>query len=71
MKDRYVRGYVKPLFSDLDVYDKRQDKEKGAVRKLYERAVEGVSKLLENRPRDEVATRADIAGPLENPQAST
>ena len=71
VKDRYVRGYVKPLFSDLDVYDKRQDKEKGAVRKLYERTVEGVAKLLENRPRDEVATRADIAGPLEDPKAST
>jgi hypothetical protein len=30
-----------------------------------------VSALLENFPRDEVATKADIAGPLENPQAST
>jgi hypothetical protein len=71
VKDRYVRGYVKPLFSDLDVYDKAQDKDKGAFRKLYERAVEGVSKILKNRPREEVATRADIAGPLENPNAST
>jgi hypothetical protein len=71
VKERHVRGYVKPLFSDLDVYDRRQDREKGAIRKLYERAVEGVSKLLENRPRDEVATQVDIAGPLENPEAST
>jgi hypothetical protein len=30
-----------------------------------------VSALLENFPRDEVATTADIAGPLDNPQAST
>jgi hypothetical protein len=30
-----------------------------------------VSELLENFPRDEVATKADIAGPLENPRAST
>jgi hypothetical protein len=29
-----------------------------------------VSALLENFPRDEVATKANIAGPLENPQAS-
>ena len=27
--------------------------------------------LLENFPRDEVATQADIGGPLDNPQAST
>lgn len=71
VKDRFVRGYVKPLFSNLDVYDKAQDKDKGAMKKLYERAVEGVSKVLKNRPRDEVATRADIVGPLEDPKAST
>lgn len=71
VKDRFVRGYVKPLFSDLDVYDRAQDKDKGKLKKLYERAVEGVSKVLRNRPREEVATRADIAGPLEDPKAST
>ena len=27
--------------------------------------------LLENIPRREVATKADLSGPLENPQAST
>ena len=27
--------------------------------------------VLENFPRDEVATQADIGGPLDNPQAST
>ena len=31
----------------------------------------GVSTLLENIPRREVATKADLSGPLENPQAST
>jgi hypothetical protein len=39
--------------------------------KLYEGAAGGVSEILENFLRDEVATKADIAGPLENPQAST
>ena len=27
--------------------------------------------LLENTPREEVATRTDVSGPLENPQTST
>jgi hypothetical protein len=71
VKDRAVRGYVKPLFRELDVYDARQDQAKGLFQKLYEAVVGGVSDLLENIPRDEVATKADLAGPLENPQTST
>jgi hypothetical protein len=71
VKDRRIDGYVKPLFRDVDAYDPEQDADKGALRKLFERVVEGISKLLENRPRDEVATRADISGPVQNPRAST
>jgi Domain of Unknown Function (DUF748) len=71
VKNRAVRGYVKPLLRELDVYDTQQDKEKNLFQKLYEAVVGGVSDLLENTPRDEVATKVDMAGPLENPQAST
>jgi Domain of Unknown Function (DUF748) len=71
VKNRAVRGYVKPLMREMDVYDARQDREKNLFQKLYEAVAGGVSELLENFPRDEVATTADIAGPLENPQAST
>jgi len=31
-----IDGYVKPLFSDMKVYDRRQDAEKSLFRKLYE-----------------------------------
>jgi hypothetical protein len=71
VKNRAVQGYVKPLIRELDVYDTSQDQEKNLFQKLYEAVAGGVSELLENFPRDEVATTADIAGPLENPQAST
>jgi hypothetical protein len=71
VKNRAVQGYVKPLLSELDVYDTRQDQGKGPFQKLYEAVVGGVSELLENMPRDEVATKVDLAGPLQNPQAST
>jgi hypothetical protein len=70
-KDRYVRGYVKPLFSSLKVYDKAQDQDKPLGKKLYEHVVSGVSKLLKNHPRREVATVVDISGPLGNTQTST
>ena len=71
VRNRAVRGYVKPLLRELDVYDAKQDQEKNIFQKLYEAVVGGVSDLLENTPRDEVATKADMAGPLEDPQAST
>lgn len=71
IKNDVITGYVKPFFRDMKVYDKRQDKEKGVFRKLYEMLIGGVSKLLENRPREEVATKADISGPVSNPKTST
>jgi len=69
--NNHIEGYVKPLFRDMQVYDKRQDAEKSLFRKAYEKLVGGISKLLENPPRDEVATKADISGPVENPNSST
>jgi hypothetical protein len=71
VKNRGVQGYVKPLLRKVDVYDTQQDQEKNLFKKLYEAVVGGVSTLLENIPRREVATKAELSGPLENPQAST
>jgi hypothetical protein len=66
-----VDGYLKPLFKDMQVYDPSQDREKSFGQKLRERAADLAAKVLKNRPREEVATRAEVAGPLENPQRST
>jgi Domain of Unknown Function (DUF748) len=66
-----IDGYVKPLFSDMKVYDHRQDAEKNIFRKLYEGLVGGISGLLQNRPREEVATRVPIAGDVEGPETGT
>jgi Domain of Unknown Function (DUF748) len=71
VRHQRVEGYVKPLFSELDVYDPGQDREKGAARKLYEKVVEGVSRVLKNVPREEVATVATISGPIESADANT
>jgi hypothetical protein len=69
-KNRQITGYVKPLFQDMQVYDPSQDRDKSAVRKAYEAVVGQVSKVLQNRPRDEVATKVDISGRLDNPKTS-
>jgi hypothetical protein len=71
VKDRQIAGYVKPLFRDMDVYDARQDRDKNLFRKLYEGLVGGLAGLLENTPRDEVATKTTVSGRVENPQTST
>jgi hypothetical protein len=71
VKNGRIDGYVKPLFKNLDVYDPAQDKNKGLLSQIYEGVVGGITGLLENTPRDEVATKAEVSGPVKNPQAST
>jgi hypothetical protein len=71
VQNSQVSGYIKPLFKDMKVYDARQDKEKSTFHKLYEGLVGGIAKLLENRPREEVATKTEIHGSLDNPQFDT
>ncbi len=71
IKDNRVNGYVKPLFKNMQVYDRRPAPQKSFFRKLYVGMVGGISKLLENRSRGEVATKANVSGPLESPATST
>jgi hypothetical protein len=66
-----IRGYVKPLFKDVAVSDPEQDSHQSIAHKLYERAVGAIAKLLKNRSREEVATRAEVSGRLDDPKVST
>jgi hypothetical protein len=43
VKNGMISGYVKPLFKDVDVYDARQDKNKGVFQKIYEGLIGGIS----------------------------
>ena len=70
IKGDMVNGYVKPLFKGMKVYDRREESQKTLFHKLYVGLVGGISKLLEN-PRKDVATKADISGPIGSPQTST
>ena len=71
VKDGNVDGYLKPLFKDLKAYDPAQDQDKGLLKKIYEKTINVASRVLKNTPRGEVATKADLSGPVENPKAST
>jgi Domain of Unknown Function (DUF748) len=70
-KKGVVTGYVKPLFKDLKIYDKQQDRSKSLARKMYERLVSGIAKILKNQPREEVATKAEVLGRIDNPKVGT
>lgn len=71
VKNGEITGYVKPFFKDMDVYDRRQDKKQGIVHQLYEKMVGGVASFFENQPRQEIATKADITGPVGDPETNT
>ncbi|HZR47479.1 MAG TPA: DUF748 domain-containing protein [Candidatus Manganitrophaceae bacterium] len=71
VKNGEVKGYLKPLFKDVKVYDKEQDKHKKFSQKLYEKTIGGISKLLKNKKRQEVATKADLSGKLDDPKAKS
>jgi hypothetical protein len=71
VKNNRIEGYVKPMLRDVEVYDPEKDEDKALSRKIYQAVVGGVLSLLENKPRDEVATTSDVSGPVENPHADT
>jgi len=71
VKNGRITGYIKPFFKDMKVYDRRKDRERGLGHQMYEMLIGGAASLLENRSQQEVATRADVSGPVGNPETST
>ncbi|HEV8436748.1 MAG TPA: DUF748 domain-containing protein [Methylomirabilota bacterium] len=70
VRDGAINGYVKPLFKGITVANSPRSSEKTFGQKLKEHLVAGAAKLLKNRPRHEVATKADLSGRLDDPQTS-
>lgn len=66
-----IEGYVKPLFGDVQVYDPEQARERGLLQRAWERVLDVLATLLENAPREEVATLVDVSGELGDPALRT
>lgn len=66
-----IKGYVKPLFKGMKIYDARQDSDKAFFRKVREALIGGIAWILQNRARGEVATSAQISGRIDDPEIST
>ncbi len=71
IRNNRVQGYVKPIFKNMEVTDMRTPEQKSLSHKLYVGAVSVMTKILKNRPRQQVATETEISGPLENPSTNT
>lgn len=72
IRNNRVQGYVKPIFKNMEVTDMRTPEQKNLFHKLYVGVVKVVvTKLLKNRPLQQVATETDISGPLEGPSTNT
>lgn len=71
VKGGEVRGYVKPLFSDLKVYNYRQEKKQPLLKQTYEIVIGAASHVLRNHKTQKVATNVDISGKLNQPNIST
>jgi hypothetical protein len=69
-RDGQLSGYVKPLLTDVNAFDRRQDSGESILKKAYEGVVGGLTEVLENR-QDDVAAKVDVSGPLNNPNVST
>lgn len=69
-RDGRIDGYVKPLFTNMEVYARRQDADKPILNQVYQGLVGSIAGLLSN-PRTDVATSADVSGRIDNPNVST
>jgi len=63
-----LSGYMKPLFTEMKIGAPGEKKSFG--KKVYEAVVAGVSKILENRKKNDVATVVNLSGRLDNPKES-
>jgi hypothetical protein len=72
-RDGMLEGYVKPIIYNLDVFKWREDIEEdhdNPFRALWEGLVGAIAELLENQPRDQLATNIPLEGDLSNPDTS-
>ncbi len=67
VKDDRMNGYVKPMFSDVKVYDYQKDKGKPILQQAKELAIGAAAHIFKNHSTERVATRVELTGTLKNP----
>jgi hypothetical protein len=68
-REGQLKGYVKPLFRNLQVFSIRNDIAEDNVLSVFWEAIVGaVTGLFENQPRDQLATNIPLEGEVDNPE---
>ena len=60
-----LKGYIKPLLRNVEVFNWQQDvenKDKGFFRSIWEAVVGGTETVLKNQPKNQFATRVELSG---------
>ncbi|MDX9667437.1 DUF748 domain-containing protein [Pseudomonas sp. P5_152] len=60
-----LKGYIKPLLRDVDVFNWQQDvanEKKGIFRSVWEALVGTTETVLKNQPKNQFATRIELSG---------
>ncbi len=70
-RDSSFEGYIKPLFTNVDVASPGTEKGEGFFRKIWEGIVGTGFELLENQEEDQTGTKIPFSGKMDNPQTST
>jgi hypothetical protein len=60
-KEGRFSGYVKPLIKDLDILGK-EDRKDNVIRQLWEAVAGSAGELLQNQPKDRLATKVPLEG---------
>jgi hypothetical protein len=71
IKDGNINGYVKPMFTNVEVYDYQKDKSKPVLHQAKELVIGGAAHLFKNSSTQQVASDVDLTGKLSSPQTST
>lgn len=66
MVDGKLKGYLKPLTHDMQIFEWNEGDKRTVTQFVIELLAEGGNKLLENKVKDQVATRIPLNGTVEN-----
>ncbi|WP_373514016.1 DUF748 domain-containing protein [Persicitalea sp.] len=66
MLDGKLQGYLKPLTHDMKIFEWNEGDKRTVTQFVIELLAEGGNKLLENKVKDQVATRIPLNGTVEN-----
>lgn len=66
-KEGGFQGYLKPFFEDVDFTD-IEERDKGVLTRIWEKAVQGLAWLVKNKERDQLATRIPFQGRFGDPE---